>query len=156
MHGRSASGAHRDAPETTSFRRLVLLPRQAEPERPRTEAQEKGRAPFTNRFLGAVILTNGVGGCVGYRRGDDRRPGSSLGGLLPLMLLFLQPDFLFEGAFQLVGSPFEFSDALAEGTPQLRQFSGSKNDQSDHENDDQLWHANRTKHNFPTFKRTRG
>ena len=72
------------------------------------------------------------------------------------MLLLFQADFLFESALQLVGSPLELGQALAERSSEFRQLSGPKNDQSDHENDDQLGHANRTKHSDPTFRKPSG
>jgi hypothetical protein len=61
------------------------------------------------------------------------------------------PDFLFEGALELVRGPLELGEALAERTAQVGQLAGAKNDESDHENDDQLRHANRTKHGCPAF-----
>src|SRR5262249_54049783 len=65
--------------------------------------------------------------------------------------LFFEADLLFQGALQLVGRPLELGEALAQGTAQLRQLARTKNDQSDHENDDQLRHANGTKHKTPAF-----
>ena len=57
---------------------------------------------------------------------------------------------------QLVRGPLELGEALAERTAQFGQLSGAENDQSDHENDDQLWHADGTKHGAPAFRRTGG
>src|SRR4029079_6003033 len=63
--------------------------------------------------------------------------------------LLFETDFLFEGALQLVRRPLEFSQALAKGSAELGQLPRTEKDQSDHENDEQLRHSNRTKHNAP-------
>src|SRR5262249_8727655 len=58
-------------------------------------------------------------------------------------------------ALQLVRRAFEFSETFSEGLAEFRQFAGPKNNQSDHENDDQLRHSNRTQHDRPAFRKTR-
>src|SRR5215467_11206817 len=82
---------------------------------------------------------------------DDRTGGGgSFRGflllLVQLLLLLFEPDFFLERALQLVRRPLEFRDALAEGPAKLRKLSRAKNYQSDHEDDDQLGHAEGTKH----------
>src|SRR5262249_42494379 len=66
--------------------------------------------------------------------------------LFQSLLLLLEANFLFERAFQLIGGALEFGEAFAQRPAELRQLPWTKNDERDHENDDQLRHANRTKH----------
>ena len=68
--------------------------------------------------------------------------------------LLFEPDFLFERALQLVRGSLEFGEALAERPAQFGQFAGAEDDQSDHENDDQLGHADGTKHRCSYFPET--
>jgi hypothetical protein len=60
--------------------------------------------------------------------------------------LFLDPDFLVERIAQLVGGPLEFAETLPERPSQLGQLAGSENNQGNRQDDDQLRHADRTKH----------
>src|SRR5262245_36065817 len=101
--------------------------------------------------LRAVTMIDGL--LLGVMRGRAGRRGRRPGGF---GLLLLDPDFLLERVAQLVGRFLEFGEALAERLSQLRQLPRTKNDQSDHENDDQLGHADRTKHSvLPSRIRTR-
>src|SRR6185295_14090743 len=124
----------------------------------------KGTSAIAGPPSGAVIGVVGrdrnrlLRGGRGFSRG--RRGGRRLGflgrfrGLEGAALLF-QPDFLFERALQLVRRSLEFSEALTEGTPQFGQLAGPENDQRDYENDDQLGHADGTKHKSPAFPKPR-
>src|SRR5262249_24874568 len=80
------------------------------------------------------------------RRRGCRRRSRRLGLLGRRFFLLLDADLLFERVSELVGGLFEFSNAFAERFAELRQLSRTEDDQSDHENDDQLRHADRTKH----------
>src|SRR5688572_2046875 len=60
--------------------------------------------------------------------------------------LLLDLDFLFEGVLQVRGGLLELVEAAAEGLAQFRQFPGPENDQRDHHDDDELRHADGTKH----------
>jgi hypothetical protein len=63
--------------------------------------------------------------------------------------LFLDPDLLVERAAQLMGRPLELAKALAQGPPQLRQFSGPEDDERERQDDDELGHPDGTNHKKP-------
>src|SRR5882762_1885843 len=109
--------------------------------------------------LRAVISDRHV--LVDERRRIRGRGRHRLRGLRGGLLLFergallLEPNFLLQRALQLVRGFLEFGEALAERPAELGELAGAKNDQSDHENDDQLRHADGTKHRTPAFKKPR-
>src|SRR5262249_35659763 len=72
--------------------------------------------------------------------------------LVQLLLLFFETDLFLERALQLVRCPLELRDALAERAAKLRKFSRAEDNQSDHEDDDQLGHAERTNHGVLLFE----
>src|SRR5688572_29136162 len=60
--------------------------------------------------------------------------------------LILDLDFLLEGILQVRGGLLELVEAATEGLAQFRQFPGPENDERDHQDDDELRHADGTKH----------
>ncbi len=53
----------------------------------------------------------------------------------------IQPSF-----YPVLNFEYEFVEAAAQRLAQLRQLAGAENDERDHQDDDQLGHADGTKH----------
>ena len=89
----------------------------------------------------STVADVGVKIVSGVSRGPGDRRGLLRLDLGPLFLLFLDPDFLLERALQLVRGLLELADALAQRTAELGQLPRPEDDQRDHQDDDQLGHA---------------
>src|ERR1051325_2911280 len=63
-----------------------------------------------------------------------------------LFFLLLDLDFLLERVLEIGRGLLEFVDAPSERLAKLRELSRPEDDQGDHQDDDQLGHANGTKH----------
>ena len=106
--------------------------------------------PVRVRLTVGVLRRPGVRGAGRRRRGRREWLAAAIGRVLlgldlrPLLLLLLDPDLLFERALQLVRGLPELADALAERTAELGQLPRPEDDQRDHQDDDQLGHADGT------------
>src|SRR5215471_12028476 len=97
-------------------------------------------AAVAARDVADAVIGAGRGWCGLVEIGDARR-------FLALRRLPLfHPDFLVEGVLQLVGSPLEFREALAEGLAQFRELARPENDQGNGENNDEFRDAYRAEH----------
>src|SRR5688572_16352523 len=68
-------------------------------------------------------------------------------GLRGGFFLLFDLDFLLQRVLQVGGGLLELVEAATEGLAQFRQFPGPENNERDHQDDDQLRHADGTKHN---------
>src|SRR6266508_5040271 len=92
-----------------------------------------------------VLLTR-VRAARDRRRLVDHRPGlRRRRGRSGLLLLF-ELDLLLERVLLIGRGTLELVDALAEGFAEFGQFARAEDDERDHQDDDQLGHADGTKH----------
>src|SRR3982751_4169286 len=127
----------------------------------------KGTSAMRGALCAAVLARHVAERVVGLARRGAHRGGPGAGGgghrggvggdarrFLPLGAApLLHPDFLVQGALQLVRGPLEFGEAFPERFTQFRELARPENDQGNREDDDEFGDSYGAKHDGKLYPR---